>query len=307
MERRSVLDGVLETLRATTPRVALADGDDIRAVLAANSLAGDGLVAPVLVGLPGSTAAVASDLGVVLADGVEIEECDPGADPLWHAMTLVEDGDVVGCVAGATRTTSEVLRAAINVVGLEPGTELVTSSSLLLMTDGRTVVFADCAVVPDPDTGQLVTIARAAARTLAELTGEPPLVAMLSYSTHGSATGESVDKVRSATELLRKQAPELAVDGELQFDTAFDQNVAERKAPDSPVAGAANVFVFPSLDAANIAYKITERVGGAVAIGPLLSGLAAPVHDLSRGCSTEDIHEIAAIAGLQALRRQEAP
>ncbi len=304
--RQSLPEMAYDSLRAVVPRIALADGGDGRAVLAANALAQDGLVAPVLVGLPGATAAAAQGVGVSVVGGVDVVECGNDTDPLRHAMDLVKANDVIGCVAGATRSTADVLRAAIRAVGREPRSDLVSSSFLLVLPGGRSVVYADCAVVPDPDASQMATIAIAAGRTFAELTGETPRVAMLSFSTRGSASHHLVDKVRAATDLVRRQAPDLTVDGELQFDAAFVPEIAARKAPGSEVAGAANVFVFPSLDAANIAYKITERIGGATALGPLLQGFAAPIHDLSRGCSAEDLYEVAAIAGFQAVRRGAA-
>ena len=301
-----VRDAWNDSLRAVSPRIALADGGDGRAILAANLLVDHGLVSPVLVGSAGATSSAAEQAGVSLRDGVEVVECEPTTDPLWQAMELTRTADVAGCVAGATRPTADVVRAAITTVGLEVAGGLVSSSFLFILEDERVILFADCAVVPTPDPSELAVIARAAARTFSELTGEAARVAMLSFSTYGSASHRSVDLVREATELVRSQAPALAVDGELQFDAAFVPSIAASKAPGSTVAGEANVFVFPSLDAGNIAYKITERIGGATALGPLLQGLAAPVHDLSRGCSAEDVYDIAAIAGVRAISRQRA-
>jgi phosphate acetyltransferase len=170
----------------------------------------------------------------------------------------------------------------------------------MALAGGRVLTYGDCAVVPDPDAEQLAAIAVASARTHERLTGERPVVAMLSFSTKGSAEHESVTRVRAATELARRLDRELEVDGELQFDAAYVEEVGRRKAPGSPVPGRANVFVFPSLDAGNIAYKITERLGGAQAIGPIIQGLAKPMHDLSRGCRVDDIVTVSAVCALQA-------
>jgi phosphate acetyltransferase len=172
---------------------------------------------------------------------------------------------------------------------------------MLVMPDGRPVAFGDCGVVPDPDADQMASIAISTARTFAALVDSEPRIAMLSFSTKGSAEHERVDKVRRATVLVGERAPGFAVDGELQFDAAWVAEVADAKAPGSPVAGSANVFVFPDLDSGNIAYKVAERLGGARAFGPLLQGLDGVLHDLSRGCSTDDILNVAVIAGLQAL------
>lgn len=275
-------------------RVVLADLGDPRADAAAARLTAGGLVdvvAPVL---------DRADAGILAtADAAVRQGLDPD-DPVVAAAILVRAGMADAAVAGATRPSADVLRAGLNVLGVAPGVGVVSSSILFVLPDGRVIAYGDCGVVPDPDEVQLASIAVSTARTFEALSGESARVAMLSFSTRGSARHARVDKVRNATALVGDLAPDLVVDGELQFDAAWVPEVADMKAPGSPVAGGANVFVFPDLDSGNIAYKITERLGGARAFGPLLQGLDGVFHDLSRGCSADDIFDVAVIAGLQA-------
>jgi phosphate acetyltransferase len=230
--------------------------------------------------------------------GVTIESAkETMKKDLFFGAMMVRDSMADGFVAGSTASTGDVLRAAIQCVGMPDGISIVSSFFLMIFPE-RVFSFADCAVVPNPDAAQLADIAVTTAENHKKLTGEEPYVAMLSFSTKGSAKHELVDKVLEATAIAKQKRPDLNIDGELQFDAAIVDSIGQRKAPGSSVAGRANVLVFPDLQAANIGYKIAQRLGGAEAVGPVVQGLKRPLFDLSRGCSVDDIVNTSAIAAL---------
>ena len=322
-----LIDTIRKSAQENIKTIVLPEGMDERTIKAARILKDNNLVEPVVLGNETKIKELAVNNGVNI-NGVSIIDPENAINiqeyadayyemrkhkgiskgeaeniiknPLYYGAMMIKKGEAAGVVAGAAHTTGDVLRAAIQIVRTADGIKVVSSSFLMVMPSGQVLTFGDCAVIPDPSAEELASIAISSANTHKMLTGEEPRVAMLSFSTKGSAKHPLVEKVTEATELVRKQAPDLMVDGELQFDAAYLENVGKKKAPGSPVAGKANVFIFPDLSAGNIGYKLVQRLAGAEAVGPVIQGMAMPYNDLSRGCSIDDIVNVACICSLLA-------
>ncbi|WP_303720345.1 phosphate acetyltransferase [Malonomonas rubra] len=329
-----LVDQIKAKARENLQTVVLPEGYDDRMVEASAKIVADGLAKVVLLGNVDALNVKAAEMGVTLDDVTLIDpknsdlldgyadklvelrkkkgltkeqaiELLTGNDNLYFGAMMVRMGDAGGAVAGAFNTTGDVLRAALQVIGTAPGMNTVSSVFLMVTNtpefgENGVLCFADCAVNPNPDAQALAEIAVSTAVSCKRFLGVEAKVAMLSFSTKGSAKHEDCDKVLKALEIAKEMAPDLAIDGELQADAALLPNVGEKKAPGSAVAGKANTIVFPDLDAGNIGYKLVERLAGAEAVGPIVQGLAQPVNDLSRGCSVDDIVSVSAITAVQA-------
>ncbi|MDN4575599.1 phosphate acetyltransferase [Pandoraea cepalis] len=327
---------IIDTARHAPMRIVLCESEDERVLAAAARATREGIARILLVGDIGKTQRAAEAAHIDLA-GMEL--IDPATSPLtdafaetWYGMRakkgmtreqaveemraplgfanmMVRLGHADGSVAGAVNTTADVVRMAIQIIGVQPSFQLVSSFFLMMLcepfhTMKGGLIFSDCALVVDPDAAQLAQIALAAADSASALLMEPPRVAMLSFSTSGSAKHAAVDKVVQATHLVQAARPELAIDGDVQLDAAIVAEIAQRKVVHSQVEGHANTLIFPNLDAGNIGYKLAERIGGAKAIGPLLQGLNRPANDLSRGCSADDIYYVIGVTCVQAQAAQ---
>ena len=328
------MDEIIARAQANRQRIVLPEGTEERTLQAADRLLADKVADIILIGKPEEIMAVAEKHGLKnigqakivdpanhekkveyanllyelrKAKGMTPEQAAKTAeDPLFLACLMIKSGDADGEVAGARNTTGNVLRAAFQVIKTAPGISVVSGAFLMFIPnkaygENGTMIFADCAVLPNPTAPELAQIAVSTAKTARDIAAIEPRVAMLSFSTKGSAKHEMVDKVVEATRLAKEMDPTVKIDGELQADAAIVPSVGESKAPGSEIAGHANTLVFPSLEVGNIAYKLVQRLAGAEAVGPILQGIAAPVNDLSRGCSVDDVYKMVAITCNQAI------
>jgi phosphate acetyltransferase len=316
-----------ELAKTKKKTIVFPEGNEERVIRAAEFLKKNHIIAPILIGNPDSISAKAKDLAINLNKvtiinpetaeqlagwieqyyelrkhkGITHDQAkETLKNPLFVGAFLLKDELAAGAVAGSINATADVIRAGIHIVGLAPNVTVVSSSFIMVLKNGKVFTYADCGVIPDPSAEQLVSIALSSAQTHEKINQEEPVIAFLSFSTKGSAKHPSVDKVVAATKIIKEQYPHLKADGELQFDAAYCADIGKKKAPGSPVAGKANVFIFPNLDAGNICYKVTQRLAEADAFGPLIQGLKKPYMDLSRGCSYEDIINVACLCAILA-------